>query len=39
MRFFLIILAILIVLSMAGYAISLWLKLKKTEKTVKRGTT
>ncbi|MCT8641211.1 DUF2489 domain-containing protein [Glaesserella parasuis] len=29
MRFFLIILAILIVLSMAGYAISLWLKLKK----------
>lgn len=37
MRFFLIILAILIVLSMAGYAISLWLKLKKQKKQLKEA--
>ncbi|MDG6472797.1 DUF2489 domain-containing protein [Glaesserella parasuis] len=37
MRFFLIILAILIVLSMTGYAISLWLKLKKQKKQLKEA--
>ncbi|MDH2997502.1 coproporphyrinogen III oxidase [Pasteurellaceae bacterium LFhippo2] len=36
-RFFLIILAVLIVLSMAGYALSLWLKLRKQKQQLEQA--